>query len=126
MRSPEVRNPGQNIPHEDEIDQSEEMRLYMARKHGLDESASWDTISATDDEDIRKKSASVLGLDDNASWDQIHAAEEGQGDRVSSALLLGLDRDATYADIVAERTRQQRELHRIVAEQMKQNQSPKK
>jgi len=93
-------NPEQ-MPHEDIIEGSEEMRLHMAQELGLPQDASWDDVINAEDEHIRSSSAKVLGLPEDASFKQINGAENGESDRVSSTLLLGLNRDASYAEIVA-------------------------
>jgi hypothetical protein len=110
-------NPEQ--PHEDEIEQSEAMRLHKAKEFGLADDASWKEIINVENEHIISSSAKVLGLSEDASWAQVNAAENGQGDRISSALLLGLDRDASFSEITVERDRRKKELHQKIAQQMR-------
>jgi hypothetical protein len=111
-----------NLPfHEDEIDQSEEMRSYKAKQFDLPETTSWDDVIAFEDKKIHKDSAKVLGLDESASWEQILSAEDGEGERVSAALLLGLPKDATYGEITELRDKKKTELHRKIAQEMVKN-----
>ena len=109
----------EQMPHEDIIQGSEEMRLHMAQELGLHQDASWDDVRDAKDEHTRSSSAKVLGLPEDASWEQILAAENGEGERVSSALLLGLGRDASYSEITTERLKRKKELHQKIWKQMR-------
>ena len=62
----------------------------------------------------------MLGLPEDASFKQINEAENGESDRVSSTLLLGLNRDASYAEIVAKWQENKNDLHAKIWKQMRQ------
>src|SRR3989339_817278 len=106
---PEQLNP-KHMLYDEDIEDSEEMRLYEAQRLGLPPNTSREDIRDADDEHERKSSAKVLNLPEDATWDQIWEAENGEGERVSRALLFGLDRNTSHTDINKERQRRRKEL----------------
>jgi len=105
---------------EDEINNSEEMKRYLARQYGVPEGSSWDAVWSARDIHERRRSAELLGLLPDASPEEIREAAEKQGVDLFD-LKLGLPRDATAHEALRAESAGVYAMQSAVAEEMRFN-----
>ncbi len=93
--------PIEELPfHEDDIEGSEEMKIYEAKECGLPIDAPWDEIAEKQDQMYISKLAVSLGLSKDASHEEVMAEEARLGiPNAGYFTALGVSLDASKEEI---------------------------